>query len=525
MLHTIPIPEHPWKQIGVDVCCLPKTEEGYVAMVVAVDYFTKWVEAEPIRDKTAATIAHFLLKLICRHGCAEIQINDQGREFVNQVSSTLHSLTGVKQRITSAYHPQANGLTERNNRTIQSSLLRVLSVNQDEWVKALPGVLFAYRTSVQKSTGYTPFFLMYGRQAKLPIECESLEVTESDDTPAALILDEADDSELQARLKSITQLQTAIAKDASDNVLKAQDRQKRDYAKRHSNKKPFAVGDAVLLWNLRRADRKGGRMKDPWLGPYKVGRDCGNGTYELINQEGVKVQQKAHGVNLKLFNQSQCLGHQNVNECKRELIERNDVEHIDNDDSRDSSINKSEVTITHTSIDEVFSFQPTTAKWRKDQCEKLGLPPPQRTSTRKNKNSLGKPKQVNSMVGDGNCFFRSISYELCGTAEQHDSVRDAIVRYMSDDVNERIFSEYANKSVRGYLDETKMANSGIWATDVEITATATLLQTSIYVYSDVTDKRKWYRYKPLLPDDNTCNSMNIYLTNLNQHFERVVDVE
>lgn len=173
-------------------------------MVVAVDYFTKWVEAEPIRDKTAATIAHFLLKLICRHGCAEIQINDQGREFVNQVSSTLHSLTGVKQRITSAYHPQANGLTERNNRTIQSSLLRVLSVNQDEWVKALPGVLFAYRTSVQKSTGYTPFFLMYGRQAKLPIECESLEVTESDDTPAALILDEADDSELQARLKSIS---------------------------------------------------------------------------------------------------------------------------------------------------------------------------------------------------------------------------------------------------------------------------------------------------------------------------------
>src|SRR4051812_21442443 len=71
MLHTIPIPEHPWKQIGVDVCSLPKTEEGYVAMVVAVDYFTKWVEAEPIRDKTAATIAHFLLKLICRHGCAE----------------------------------------------------------------------------------------------------------------------------------------------------------------------------------------------------------------------------------------------------------------------------------------------------------------------------------------------------------------------------------------------------------------------------------------------------------------------
>ena len=71
-----------------------------------VDYFTKWVEAEPIKDKTADTVANFLYSLICRHGCVDVQINDQGREFVNSVSERLHQLTGVKQRITSAYHPQ-----------------------------------------------------------------------------------------------------------------------------------------------------------------------------------------------------------------------------------------------------------------------------------------------------------------------------------------------------------------------------------------------------------------------------------
>ena len=74
--------------------------------VVAIDYFTKWLEAEPFRDKSAESVSRFIYQLICRHDCFEIQINDQGREFVNKVSTQLHMLTGTKQRITSAYHPQ-----------------------------------------------------------------------------------------------------------------------------------------------------------------------------------------------------------------------------------------------------------------------------------------------------------------------------------------------------------------------------------------------------------------------------------
>jgi hypothetical protein len=105
-MKSIEIPSTPWTQIGIDLCSLPKSPEGFVGIVVAVDYFTKWVEAEPIRDKTANTVASFLYSLICRHGCANVQINDQGREFVNGVAERLHQLTGVKQRITSAYHPQ-----------------------------------------------------------------------------------------------------------------------------------------------------------------------------------------------------------------------------------------------------------------------------------------------------------------------------------------------------------------------------------------------------------------------------------
>ena len=75
-----------------------------------MDYFTKWIEANALKDKTAVSVAQFLYNCICRHDVPAIQINYQGREFVNSVSSELHRLTGTEQRVTSAYHPQANGL-------------------------------------------------------------------------------------------------------------------------------------------------------------------------------------------------------------------------------------------------------------------------------------------------------------------------------------------------------------------------------------------------------------------------------
>lgn len=86
-----------------------RSSNGHVAIVMAVCYFSKWIEARPVRTKEAVEVARFLYEdIICRHGCVAIQINDQGREFVNSVSAELHTLTGTSQRITSAYHPQVS---------------------------------------------------------------------------------------------------------------------------------------------------------------------------------------------------------------------------------------------------------------------------------------------------------------------------------------------------------------------------------------------------------------------------------
>ena len=83
-LQSIPVKNEVMQQIGVDLCDLPEVD-GFKHLIVCIDYFSKWSEAKPVSDKTAPTIAQFLYEVICRHGCVEIQINDQGREFVNQV--------------------------------------------------------------------------------------------------------------------------------------------------------------------------------------------------------------------------------------------------------------------------------------------------------------------------------------------------------------------------------------------------------------------------------------------------------
>lgn len=114
-LHSVAIPKAVMRQIGIDISSLPESN-GYRYVVVAIDYFSKWSEAKALTDKSAASVARFLFEFICRHGCVDIQINDQGREFVNAVSSEIHRLTGVEQRITSAYHPQVRYINIYNIR-------------------------------------------------------------------------------------------------------------------------------------------------------------------------------------------------------------------------------------------------------------------------------------------------------------------------------------------------------------------------------------------------------------------------
>lgn len=108
-------------------------------------------------------ITLYIYIVLCRIGCVDVLITDQGREFVNHLNAKMFKRHSIDHRISSAYHPQTNGLVERFNRTLQDALRKVVNTDGTDWDLYIKEVLYGYRSSVHASTGFTPFFVMFGR--------------------------------------------------------------------------------------------------------------------------------------------------------------------------------------------------------------------------------------------------------------------------------------------------------------------------------------------------------------------------
>ena len=103
-------------------------------------------------------------------GLPAVITTDQGREFHNKVNAHLMDVFGVKHRMTTPYHPQANGLDERYNQTLVNAVAKFSQENRATWDEKLAEIVYAYNTSVHESTKHTPFEVMFGRKARLPID-------------------------------------------------------------------------------------------------------------------------------------------------------------------------------------------------------------------------------------------------------------------------------------------------------------------------------------------------------------------
>ncbi len=127
-LSSIPVPGKVWSLVGIDMIGpLQETSNGNKYIVAATDHFSKWTEAAAVPDKSAKSVANFLYSIVCRHGCMETLISDQGREFVNSIIDCLMEHFQTDHCISSAYHPQTNGQRERDNRTLKESLSKLVN--------------------------------------------------------------------------------------------------------------------------------------------------------------------------------------------------------------------------------------------------------------------------------------------------------------------------------------------------------------------------------------------------------------
>src|SRR5438128_6262103 len=260
-LQTIPL-SWPFAVWGLDILGpFPKVVGGYEFLFAAIDKFTKWPEAEPVRKITAAVAVKFIRGIFVRFSVANRIITNNGTQFTSAAFVDFCEEMGTKICYASPAHPQSNGQAERANAAVLNGLktraFDRLRGQAQQWIEELPAVLWSIRTTPSRATGETPFFLVYGAEAVLPSELafgspRASQYAESEQDDRRL-----DDVNFIKELRCRAALRAARYQQSL-----------RRYHERNVKGRSLAVGDLVL----RRIQMRAGQSKlsPGWEGPYSI---------------------------------------------------------------------------------------------------------------------------------------------------------------------------------------------------------------------------------------------------------------
>ncbi|XP_038996868.1 uncharacterized protein LOC120121584, partial [Hibiscus syriacus] len=285
-IHVPPSPLHvmnapwPFSMWGIDVigAISPKASNGHRFILVAIDYFTKWVEAASYANVTKGAVCRFLKReIICRYGTPERIITDNALNLNNDLMKEVCTKLKIKHHNSAPYRPKMNGAVEAANKNIKKIITKATETNRD-WHEKLPFALLAYRTSVRTSTGATPFSLVYGMEAVLPVEVEipSLRVL------MELKLDEAD--WVQSRFDQLNLIEEKRLRAICHGQM-YQRRMIRAYDKK-VRPREFREGDLVLKKILPMQKDFRGKWMPNWEGPYVVKKAFSGGALVLTEMDG-----------------------------------------------------------------------------------------------------------------------------------------------------------------------------------------------------------------------------------------------
>lgn len=255
-MQPLPCPMRPFDRIGIDLYGpLPCTAAGNRWVIVAVDHLTRYAETAALPAATARDVASFLLRhFILRHGAPRELLSDRGKVFLSEVIEALLTACRTVHRTTTAYHPQCNGLTERFNRTLGDMLAMYVASDHSDWDVLLPFVTYAYNTATQSTTGFSPFFLLYGREPSCPID--------------TILPYHADASETRP-ISDVVKHAEECRQLARSFTTEEQARQKT----RHDESTPacsFSPGSLVWLWVPNKSPGLSTKLLSRYHGPYRV---------------------------------------------------------------------------------------------------------------------------------------------------------------------------------------------------------------------------------------------------------------
>ncbi|KAJ9557123.1 hypothetical protein OSB04_011737 [Centaurea solstitialis] len=275
-LHSVLVP-WPFMRWGMDIVGkLPPAPGQKVYLLVLTDYFSKWIEAGAFSQFRDKEVISFIQKnIIYRFGVPAEIMCDNGSQFISDKTRTFCEKRGIKLVTSTPRYPQSNGLAESSNKVIINSIRKRLKGAKGKWVEELPSVLWANRTTPRASTGQTPYSLVYGCEAVLPIEAQMPIARNRTFDQNAITLSYDLDALEELREKAL-------------RTMAAQ----KGIVERHFNKnvkaKIFQVGDYVLRHVFQNTQEpNAGKLSIKWEGPYVISKVIGNGAYKLTTMEGI----------------------------------------------------------------------------------------------------------------------------------------------------------------------------------------------------------------------------------------------
>ena len=244
---------YPFEMVEIDFLHLDKCQGGFEYVLVVVDHFTRFAQLYATRSKSSqAAAAKLWNEFIPTFGMPKQIHHDKGGEWNSLLWKELHRYTGILATNTTPYNPRCDGMVERLNRTVINMLKSIPEGQKKMWKKHLPKLAFAYNSCVQKTTGFSPFYLMFGRESKLPID-------------SMFGLDESGvkrKSHQQFVKEWKKAMEQAFAL-ANGNITKAADYNKEQYD-RKTRGAELQVGDRVLMRNMREQGEGTGKLISHW---------------------------------------------------------------------------------------------------------------------------------------------------------------------------------------------------------------------------------------------------------------------